>query len=79
MSPSSCFLDTHITIRILSLSFQVEENEAELQHRGDMMDTVAEKKSDLLDQLTLVKTQYDAATLSLSQKQSQVRRGGTFC
>ena len=38
------------------------------------MDTVAEKKSDLLDQLTLVKTQYDAATLSLSQKQSQVGR-----
>lgn len=38
------------------------------------MDTVTEKKSDLLDQLTLVKTQYDAATLSLSQKQSQVGR-----
>ncbi|KAK7496879.1 hypothetical protein BaRGS_00011859, partial [Batillaria attramentaria] len=56
-----------------TLQAQVEETEAELQDRGEMLDTVAEKKSDLLEQLSLVKTRLDAATLALSQKQSQIQ------
>ena len=50
----------------------MEEHEAELLQRGELLDKVTENKSTMLDQLALVKAQYDTASLALSQKQSQV-------
>ncbi|XP_076465151.1 uncharacterized protein LOC143296965 [Babylonia areolata] len=56
-----------------ALQAQVEEAEAEIQDKGEIIDTITDKKSELLEQLTLVKTRLDAANLSLSHKHSQLQ------